>query len=159
MCGPFRLYDSFISKPSCVWVIYSRTTAVKGNHIGLQWFGRVAGRGERGKPGRVEEDKWCGVGSWRCKIISGKQWARSQNFSRWLTLVWLALSSLPLSSCFDISSCGRWEKGEDMIQRIKLSTNTNGRGCTAISQGGSHRHLSSFGNNQGPHFFIILFFG
>lgn len=81
-----------------------------------------------------------------------------QNFSLWLTLVWLALSSLPLSSCFDISSCGTLEKGEDTIQRIKLSANTDGRGCTAISQQrGSLRPLSPFGNNQGWFFFFFFF--
>lgn len=31
----------------------------------------------------------------------------------WLTLVWLALSSLPLSSCFTISSCNTTENGEE----------------------------------------------
>lgn len=80
-----------------------------------------------------------------------------QNFYLWLTLVWLALSSLPLSSCFDISSCGTLEKGEDTIQGTKLSANTDGRGCTAISeQPGSLRPLSPFGNNQGLVFLVCF---
>lgn len=51
----------------------------------------------------------------------------AQTFFPSLTLVGLVLSSLPLSSCFDISSCGTLETCEEMLQRIKLSANVDKR--------------------------------
>lgn len=51
----------------------------------------------------------------------------AQTFFFSLTLVGLVLSSLLLSSCFDISSCGTLETCEEMLQRIKLSANVDKR--------------------------------
>lgn len=73
----------------------------------------------------VQTDSWGGGGGGWMRTPNNI-WACTHFWSP-LTLVGLALSSLPLSSCFDISSCSTLETREEMLQRIRLSVHADRR--------------------------------